>query len=59
MILARVIHESAKPGRTDTPYDQWVVHSTAEYASAHLVGEALDNEAAEMQEAFLPRAACR
>ena len=56
-ILSRVIHESAKPGRrTDTTYDQWVVHSTAEYAELHLVGEALDNEAAvlaEMQEAFL------
>lgn len=55
-ILARAIHDSAKPGRAGAPYDQWVVHSTAEYATAHLVGEALDDEAAvlaEMQAAFL------
>ena len=37
-MIARVVHESAKPGRggADTPYDQWVVHSTVEYAAAHL-----------------------
>jgi renalase len=56
-MIARAVHESAKPGRdADAPYDQWVVHSTAGYAAAHLVGGALDDEAAvlaEMQAAFL------
>jgi hypothetical protein len=59
-IIARVVHDSAKPGRAaaaaDSPYDQWVVHSTAEYAAEHLVGESLDDEAAvlaEMLAAFL------
>jgi predicted NAD/FAD-dependent oxidoreductase len=55
-ILGRVIHESAKPGRPPTAYDQWVVHSTAEYAATHLEGEALADEGAvlaEMQAAFL------
>ena len=60
-IIARVIHDSAKPGRAaDSPYDQWVVHSTADYATAHLVGESLDDEAAvlaEMRAAFLGAAA--
>ena len=55
-IIARVIHDSAKPGRAAAEeYDQWVVHSTAEYAAAHLVGESLDDEAAvlaELQAAF-------
>ena len=47
--IARVVHDSAKPGRgggAGAMYDQWVVHSTAEYAAAHLVGESLDDEAA-------------
>lgn len=55
--IARVVHESAKPGRSGGggEYDQWVVHSPAEFAAAHLVGEGLDDEAAvlaEMQAAF-------
>ena len=58
-ILARVVHDSAKPGRGGSgDYDQWVVHSRADYAAAHLVEESptLDDEAAvlaEMQAAFL------
>jgi len=54
-ILSRIIHDSAKPGRTGSTLDQWVVHSTPEYAAQHLVGEAIDDEAAvltEMQAAF-------
>ena len=62
-IIARVVHDSAKPGRHGGDgrggshgLDLWVAHSTAAYAAAHLVGEALDDEAAvlaEMQAAFL------
>jgi hypothetical protein len=62
-IIERVVHESAKPGRQPVVctrglegLDLWVVHSTAEYAAAHLRGESLDDEAAvlsEMREAFL------
>jgi len=55
-----VVQESAKPGRTsgggDGGVDLYVVHSSAEYAAAHLVGESLDDEAsvlAEMQAAAL------
>ena len=58
--IARVVHDSAKPGRgggggSGGEYDLWVVHSPATYAAAHLVGEALDDEGAvlsEMQAAF-------
>ena len=55
--IARVVHESAKPGRDRTGgREQFVVHSSAAYAEAHLEGEGLDDEAAvlaEMQVAFL------
>ena len=54
-IIDLVVHDASKPQRSG-PLDTWVVHSTAEYAATHLRGEALDDEAAvleEMQTAFL------
>ena len=48
-----VVHDSAKPGRdgsSGAAADLYVVHSSAEYSEAHLVGETLDDEAAVMAE---------
>ena len=55
-LIEKIVHDSEKPGRQKGEYDLWVVHSTAEYASSHLVGERLDDEEAvreEMTDAFL------